>query len=43
MYRTSFLALNRGVALLGLFFAALLGPAARGDEPRSLLLNHGPQ
>ena len=34
MCRASFLALNWAAALLGLLFAALFGPVARGDEPK---------
>ena len=42
MCRTSFLALNRGVALLGLVFVALFGASARGDEPRLSISGYDP-
>jgi enamine deaminase RidA (YjgF/YER057c/UK114 family) len=42
MCRTSFLALNRGVALLGLIFVALFGASARGDEPRLSISGYDP-
>ena len=42
MCRASFLALNRGVALLGLVFVALFGASARGDEPRLSISGYDP-
>ena len=42
MCRTSFLALNRGVALLGLVFVALFGASARGDEARLSISGYDP-
>jgi enamine deaminase RidA (YjgF/YER057c/UK114 family)/YHS domain-containing protein len=42
MCRTSCLALNRGVALLGLVFVALFGASARGDEARLSISGYDP-
>jgi len=42
MCRASFLALNRGVALLGLVFVALFGASARGDEARLSISGYDP-
>jgi enamine deaminase RidA (YjgF/YER057c/UK114 family) len=42
MRRASLLALSRRVVLPGLFFVALLGSAARGDEPRLSISGYDP-
>jgi enamine deaminase RidA (YjgF/YER057c/UK114 family)/YHS domain-containing protein len=42
MCRTLFLALNRGVALLGLLFVALFGSTARGDDPKLSISGYDP-
>jgi enamine deaminase RidA (YjgF/YER057c/UK114 family) len=42
MNRTSLLAINRRIVLLALFFVALVGSTARGDEPRLSIGGYDP-
>ena len=42
MLRAYLLTLNRGATLLALFFLALFGSTARGDEPRLSISGYDP-